>query len=276
MDVSGSYTLYVPRSRVWEALLDPTVLRRVVPGCETLERAEDGSFRGSVRIGIAAVKGEYHGTLRLVDPRPPEACTIVADGTGARGIIHGESTIHLAAVDENTTVVTYTGKAQLGGPIASVGARVVGAASTVLIRSMFAALADALGEPAPESRAVGGAAAPGKGAQANTASSAASGTAASAEGTATTAISSGATREDMSSAGLSDADAAPRRAVGTAPVGSLPKQTPTTRLVRRLGLSDGSRESERRWSRGMVAAGLVMALAAAALTGSIVLRLMHR
>jgi carbon monoxide dehydrogenase subunit G len=265
MDVSGHYTLYVPQERVWAALLDPAVLHRVVPGCEVLEQAEDGNYRGRVRVGVAAVQGTYDGTLRLVDPRPPEDCRIVADGKGVRGIIHGEGTIHLAAADESTTVVTYTGKAQLGGPIASVGTRVVGAAATMLIRSFFAALADDLGAPgSAKGPAEGAGVAGGRAAVTGPARTAMAGSTGEASGA------------GLADAGAPDAETSPRQVVGSALACGAASWSPVMHLVRRLGLSDGSGESERRWSRRIVAAGVVAATAVVALTVAVVVRLTHR
>ncbi|MET0295467.1 MAG: SRPBCC domain-containing protein, partial [Phenylobacterium sp.] len=38
MELSGAQIIPAPRERVWAALNDPEVLRRCIPGCESLER----------------------------------------------------------------------------------------------------------------------------------------------------------------------------------------------------------------------------------------------
>ena len=65
MDISGSYTLYAPRERVWAFLLDPARLRATIPGCEELETLGPGRYRMRLNVGVAAVKGVYSGTLTL-------------------------------------------------------------------------------------------------------------------------------------------------------------------------------------------------------------------
>ncbi|MGZ6390663.1 MAG: CoxG family protein, partial [Ktedonobacterales bacterium] len=62
MDISGSYTLYAPRERVWAALLDPDMLKQTVPGCERLDKESEGTFLLRLNIGVASVKGIYDGT----------------------------------------------------------------------------------------------------------------------------------------------------------------------------------------------------------------------
>ena len=37
MKISGESTVQAPVARVWDALLDPSVLVRTIPGCERLE-----------------------------------------------------------------------------------------------------------------------------------------------------------------------------------------------------------------------------------------------
>jgi carbon monoxide dehydrogenase subunit G len=149
MEISGSYTLYAPRERVWEYLLDPAVLARTVPGCETLETEGEDRYRGRMNVGIAAVKGVYEGTLRVTERAEPEHYKMLVDGGGARGVMHGEGTVSLEARGSSTTIVTYQGQAQLGGAVASVGMRVASGAARMLVNQFFARLADALAEAAP-------------------------------------------------------------------------------------------------------------------------------
>lgn len=137
MDISGSYTLNAPRERVWQNLLDPDMLQRTIPGCEKLEQIGPDEWRMRVNIGIAAVKGVYEGTLRMTEQVAPEHYRMVADGTGARSVLHGEGTLTLEASGPNTTVVRYQGEAQINGPLAGVANRVAGSVSRMLVNQFF-------------------------------------------------------------------------------------------------------------------------------------------
>jgi hypothetical protein len=147
MNLTGTYTLYVPRQRVWNALLDPRILERAIPGCEHLERPDLDTYHIRVGIGLAAIRGTYEGTLRLSDRTPPERYRFHAEGAGTRGTLQGDGTVALEARDAGTTVVTYQGHAQLGGAVAGVGARLAEGAARTLINQFFARLADILIEP---------------------------------------------------------------------------------------------------------------------------------
>jgi uncharacterized protein len=145
MDISGTYTLSAPREHVWSALQDPDTLRQTIPGCERLERADDGSYNVRLNVGVAAVKGVYDGKLRLTDLDPPARYRIVVDGKGLRGVLHGDGVLTLDAADANTTVVSYQGTALLGGALAGVGNRLAGNAAGMLIKSYFAKLGETVG-----------------------------------------------------------------------------------------------------------------------------------
>ncbi|HEU5349431.1 MAG TPA: carbon monoxide dehydrogenase subunit G [Ktedonobacterales bacterium] len=159
MDISGSYTLHAPREQVWNALLDPDTLKRTVPGCESLEQTGDNEYAVRLNVGVAGVKGTYDGALKVLEVKQPDSYRMVVDGTGARGILHGDGVLRLDAQDAGTTVVRYSGQAQLGGTIASIGMRVAGGAANMLIKQYFARLARQLptsAMPATSETAVAG------------------------------------------------------------------------------------------------------------------------
>ena len=149
MDISGSYTLNAPREQVWDALLDPDTLKRAVPGCQSLERIGDNEYTARLAVEVAGIRGIYDGTLKVVDPQRPASFRLVVDGAGARGILHGDGTLRLETTVAGATLVTYSGQAQLGGTIASIGMGVAGLEATRLINDFFSRLASALAAYAP-------------------------------------------------------------------------------------------------------------------------------
>jgi carbon monoxide dehydrogenase subunit G len=132
MKVEGSHTIAAPRERVWEMLLDPAVLERTLPGCEKLEPDGENQFRVSAKIGLAAVRGAYTGTVRLTDLDPPQACTLVLEGKGGPGFLRGHARVRLSAQGEST-LLDYQADVQVGGLMAAIGQRMLqGMASTLL------------------------------------------------------------------------------------------------------------------------------------------------
>jgi carbon monoxide dehydrogenase subunit G len=139
MKLEGTQTLHAPRNRVYQALVDPEVLKRCIPGCESLELTGENSYATTIRAGVGSIKGIFNGTVRLEDMRPPEHYRIVVDGKGTAGFLKGSGDLDLEEQGD-TTVVHYTGEVQVGGTIASVGQRMIQGSAKMMAAQFFTAL----------------------------------------------------------------------------------------------------------------------------------------
>ena len=149
MKIEGSYKVPALREIVWQQLMNPEVLARSLPGCEKLEPNPDGSYHAELRVGIAAVKGNYHGHIEILDPVPPERFRMKVEGQGTGGFLKGEGTLVLTE-DPAGTLISYSGEAQVGGVIASVGQRLILGAAKHIINQFFAAFAKQVLQPSAQ------------------------------------------------------------------------------------------------------------------------------
>lgn len=140
MKISGNYTINATQTQVWTALNDIEVLARVVPGCESLAEVGENQFEGTIKIGIAGIKGVYSGKIRLEDVTPPHSYKLVAAGKGSNGVVDGVGFVELEPLEGGKTNLKYSGEAQIGGMLASVGQRLIDGASKQLIGQALKAL----------------------------------------------------------------------------------------------------------------------------------------
>jgi len=145
MTLDGTHHFNAPRDRVWAAFTDPAVLARATPGCQRLDPIGPDEFEATLSVGVAAVKGVYQGKLALLDKKPPEGYTLRVEGSGRPGFVKGEGRLTLTE-EEGGTRVTIRGEAQVGGVIAAVGQRLIGAASRMLMEQFFSALETEIGK----------------------------------------------------------------------------------------------------------------------------------
>lgn len=136
MKVEGSYTFNAPVERVWDTLMDPAVLASCIPGCEKLEPVGADEYEAVLKVGIAAIKGTYKGKVRLTDKQPPTRYTMAVEGSGGPGFVKGTGAVELVPEGE-TTRVNVQGDAQVGGPVAGVGQRLIGGAARMLLGQFF-------------------------------------------------------------------------------------------------------------------------------------------
>jgi 2-furoyl-CoA dehydrogenase large subunit len=136
----GSVHLSSSPEDIWQALLDPIVLSAIVPGCQRLERVADDRFEAEVIIGVAGIRGAWRASIELKDMTQPSSLRMVGKGEGTLGFGQGEGVIALTATPDGGTELTYTYHANVGGKIASVGQRMLGTVTKVLIGQFFRAL----------------------------------------------------------------------------------------------------------------------------------------
>lgn len=143
MKLSGEYLFSAPREAVWALLNDPETLRRIIPGCERLEQIGDDLYSADIKLGLAGVRGDYSGTVRISEQQPPERYRLEGDGRGKPGFAKGVGDVELTAEDNGTTTMRYTANAQVGGPVAGIGQRLIeGAAKSIINQSLKALSAE--------------------------------------------------------------------------------------------------------------------------------------
>jgi carbon monoxide dehydrogenase subunit G len=143
MKIEGSHEIPAPRGRVWDAFLDPALLKQAMPGCEKLEAVGEDEYKATMKIGIAAVKGTFEGKVRLSDKKQPDTYRMAVEGSGGPGFVRGEAHISLSDTPEGTRV-DYNADVQVGGLIAGVGQRLLGGVSKMMADQFFGRMSDLL------------------------------------------------------------------------------------------------------------------------------------
>src|SRR5213595_98397 len=107
MDVSGSQKVKAPRPHVFNALLDPEVLQKSVPGCDSAEFVDFPTGRQlklTVSPSIPGLKGPYNVFLQTGEVVAPSRVVLIAEPTSSMGSIKATCAIDLTQDDENTNL----------------------------------------------------------------------------------------------------------------------------------------------------------------------------
>jgi carbon monoxide dehydrogenase subunit G len=143
MKLEGSYEVPAPRKKVWDAFLDPKVLKQAIPGCEKLEAIGPDEYKATMKVGVGGVKGTFEGKVRLSEKNPSDSYKLAVEGSGGPGFIRGETVITLTDSGSGTKV-SYTADLQVGGLIASVGQRMLGGVSKMMADKFFTRMSELL------------------------------------------------------------------------------------------------------------------------------------
>ncbi len=139
MEMTGRYQIPAPRDKVWAALNDPVVLKACIPGCEALEKVSDTEMTATVKAKVGPVSATFTGTVTITNIDPPNGYTIAGEGKGGpAGFAKGGADVALSD-DDGVTLLTYAVKAQVGGKLAQLGARLIDATAKQMADQFFAA-----------------------------------------------------------------------------------------------------------------------------------------
>lgn len=152
MKMSGTRVLDATREEVWQKLNDPDVLRRCIPGCESLEKVSDTQLSAVVAVKIGPMKARFNGDVRLEDLNPPESYRITGSGKGgAAGSASGGANVSLQEVAGGTELA-YDVDATVKGKLAQLGSRLIDATAAKLAGEFFDNFANEVSPP-PETSA---------------------------------------------------------------------------------------------------------------------------
>ncbi|MEL6299924.1 MAG: carbon monoxide dehydrogenase subunit G [Pseudomonadota bacterium] len=141
MKLAGERLLNGGRDEVWAKLNDPEVLKRCIPGCESLEQTSPTDLKATVALKIGPMNARFNGDVTLKDLNPPESYRIEGSGTGgAVGRATGGANV-LLAEDGLGTKLTYDVDANVSGKIAQLGQRLIDSTAKSLANKFFDAFA---------------------------------------------------------------------------------------------------------------------------------------
>jgi uncharacterized protein len=138
MELTESYTLPVSQRRTWEALNDTAILQASIPGCETIEAEGENAYTLSMSASVGPVKARFKGRMLLTDIDAPNTYTIVFEGQGGTaGFGKGSAHVTLEPEGNESTKLSYTANAQIGGKLAQIGSRLVDGAARKIAGEFF-------------------------------------------------------------------------------------------------------------------------------------------
>jgi hypothetical protein len=150
MELTNTRTIAAPPTVVWAALNDPAILKKCIPGCESLERVTDTEWRAIVTARVGPVALRFNARIALADIEPPTSYTLQFEGQGgAAGFANGEARVVLTATDTAHTQLFYKATATIGGKLAQIGSRLIDGVAAKLAEEFFADFVEYLAPAEP-------------------------------------------------------------------------------------------------------------------------------
>ena len=122
MDVSGSQKFAAPREKVFNALLNPDVLKNSLPGCESAEYVDlpDGrQLKLVLTTSLPGFKGPFEIFVLTSDLVAPSHMVLSTEPSSSFGTVKAVCTVDLSN-DSAGTSLNYNAKAEMAGKIGAV------------------------------------------------------------------------------------------------------------------------------------------------------------
>jgi uncharacterized protein len=117
MKLNGTHKFKATSSQVFNAILNPEILKSCIPGCDSIEYLDNKRMQANISTPLPGLKGPYGIIINIAQQQAPRYLELQVQRQGRGGSVNAVSQINLS--DENDgTLLTYNANAELDGPIA--------------------------------------------------------------------------------------------------------------------------------------------------------------
>jgi len=141
MKLVGSYKLKVKKEIVWNALNDPEILKKCIPGCDSFERENNNTFNASATNQIGPMNATFSGNVKLSNIEENVSYTLSGEGQSSVGFANGSANVKLTETNGVTTLA-YEVNIDVGGKIAQLGSRLIDGVGKKMSAYFFGRFAD--------------------------------------------------------------------------------------------------------------------------------------
>jgi uncharacterized protein len=135
---------------VWDAILNPEVLKECIPGCQSLTGSVAEGYEAVVKQKVGPVSATFTGLVQLSDIVEGRSLKISGEGKGGvAGFAKGGANVSFEPM-EGGTRLTYEAEANVGGKIAQLGSRIIDSFAKKLADEFFTRFQAAVEEPEEE------------------------------------------------------------------------------------------------------------------------------
>jgi carbon monoxide dehydrogenase subunit G len=122
--VEGIKEFDAPAALVWDVLMDPARMAKLLPGVESFEVQDQDHWSAAVKVplGMGGLKLRFQ--FEQVEKRPIEYAKLSSKGQGVGAIVNMVTEFHLEPDGDDRTRMRWDADVRIAGPIGSMGQRV--------------------------------------------------------------------------------------------------------------------------------------------------------
>jgi carbon monoxide dehydrogenase subunit G len=134
---SGQEVIPLSKDKVWAFITNPKNIAGCLPDVIETDYTGDNTFTSVVGIAVGPVRGKFKFNITL-DPKPDgNSMGLRINGGGFGSVVDLTASADVKDDGSGTTTLDWAGDAEMRGPIATVGGRVLDAQANRVISTTF-------------------------------------------------------------------------------------------------------------------------------------------
>ena len=117
MKLNGTHKFKASSSQVFNAILNPAVLKECIPGCNSVEYLDANRIKANITTPLPGLKGPYGVIINIANRQAPNFLVLQVQRKGTGGSVNAISQISLTDEADGARL-TYDADAELSGAIA--------------------------------------------------------------------------------------------------------------------------------------------------------------
>jgi carbon monoxide dehydrogenase subunit G len=116
MKLNGTHKFKASSTQVFNAILNPDVLKSCIPGCNSVEYLDGNRIQANITTPLPGLKGPYGVVINIEQTQSPSFMVLRVQRRGTGGSV--DATSQISITDEaDGALLRYEAKADLEGPI---------------------------------------------------------------------------------------------------------------------------------------------------------------
>ncbi len=143
LEWSGQEQIAANKAAVWTFINDPQKIASCLPDVQSVDVRDAHNFDATVKVALGPVRGNFKFNISLIPAQSGDHMDLKISGGGFGSVVN---LLAGADLSENgaTTTLDWKGSAQVNGPIATIGGRVLDAQAHKVIATTFENVKDAV------------------------------------------------------------------------------------------------------------------------------------
>ncbi|MEZ4455356.1 MAG: carbon monoxide dehydrogenase subunit G [Gemmatimonadales bacterium] len=148
MSFDGAPEIQATRQQVWDALMDPKVVAASADTIESVEQHDDTHFTVVAALGVGMLKLKFKMNVELYDIVEGESARMRARGKAPGSTLDAVTSFRLEEKGPRQILLHWKADSDVGGTVASVGARLLEGTARRLAEEFWADFAASVSKAA--------------------------------------------------------------------------------------------------------------------------------